>query len=376
MSIRTGVVGGGLIAQAVHLPNLARLEDQFELRALADPSERVRDALSSRFGLHGYADWREMVAGEQLDALVVCSPHATHAEVVLGGLDAGLHVLVEKPLCIDPADADRIAAARDRSGRVVQVGYMKRFDAAYEELLSNLPPLEGLRYVDVVTYDPWMAREPFVDIGALVAADDLPSVEQERIERLQIDQVEAVVGSATPHEAWVFAHVYLACLVHDVNLVHGVLEALGEPLPTVARSSSTWASVNAVAGAFELSNGALWNCAWMLLPQMEEFRETATLYFDDAVLGLEFPAPYLRNVPTRLVRRQRRANVYRTEEHDFYSSSYVRELEHFSACITAGEACRTPPEQSCVDLVALKDLFLVARESRDTRAVGSSPGRA
>jgi predicted dehydrogenase len=372
VTLRLGVVGGGLIAQAIHLPNLARLGHLFELRALADPSDRVRTAVAARYGIRPYADWRGMVGSEELDALVVCSPHATHAEVVLAALDAGLHVFVEKPLCIDPADAERIDAACAESSRVVQIGYMKRFDAAYEELVSDLPALDGLRYVDVITYDPWMAREPFVDAHVLVPADDLPAAERERVGRLQLEQVEAAVGSATPHEAWVFAHTYLACLIHDVNLVHGVLEAAGEPLPARSCTSSAWASGNAAAGTFELANGALWSCAWMLLPNVDEFRETATWYFDDAVLTLEFPAPYLRAAPTRLVRRRRDGDRYGTEDRHVYGSSYVRELEHFHDCVTAGDLCRTPPEQGRTDIVALRDLFVTARERRRIGAVAGA----
>ena len=72
------------------------------------------------------------------DAVLVCSPNETHAEVVLDALAAGAHVLVEKPLCLTERDAARIVTARDRAGLVVQVGYMKRFDPAYEALLDDL----------------------------------------------------------------------------------------------------------------------------------------------------------------------------------------------------------------------------------------------
>ena len=60
-------------------------------------------------------------------------------EVVLAALDAGLHVFVEKPMCITLADADAIIAARDRAGKVVQVGTMKRYDPASERMLESLP---------------------------------------------------------------------------------------------------------------------------------------------------------------------------------------------------------------------------------------------
>ena len=140
MTVRIGVVGGGLIAQAEHLPYLAALRDRFELAALAEPSRTVREALGARYGIAGlHADYRALIEAGGLDAIVVCSPAGTHAQVVLDALEAGLHVFVEKPMCITLDDADAIIAARDRAGKVVQVGTMKRYDPAVEAMLDEPP---------------------------------------------------------------------------------------------------------------------------------------------------------------------------------------------------------------------------------------------
>src|SRR5207244_13591040 len=114
----------------------------------ASPTRSVRERVGDRFGIrHRVATAEEAVAIDGLDAVVICAPNATHAGTVLAALDAGVHVLCEKPLCIAPADADAIVAARDRAGRVVQVAYNNRFDLAYERLVSELPDSTGaLRY--------------------------------------------------------------------------------------------------------------------------------------------------------------------------------------------------------------------------------------
>jgi len=123
VTVRVGVVGGGLVAQAMHLQYLATSGERFRLEAIAEPSRTVREALAARYGIPAaVAGHRELLERGGLDAVVVCSPAATHAEVVLDALEAGLHVFVEKPLCITLADADAIVAARDRTGKVVQVG--------------------------------------------------------------------------------------------------------------------------------------------------------------------------------------------------------------------------------------------------------------
>src|SRR5262249_4727575 len=117
LSVRIGVVGGGLVAQAMHIPNLAARPDLFRLAALAEPSETGRAALGRRSGSAGlHAASRGLLEAGGLDAVLIASPAGTHAEVVLSTLAAGLHVFVEKPMCITLADADAIAAARDRAG--------------------------------------------------------------------------------------------------------------------------------------------------------------------------------------------------------------------------------------------------------------------
>src|SRR5437763_2329541 len=170
--LRVGVIGCGMIAQAEHLQNLLQLSDRFEIAALADPSATVREAMAARYAVtNAYEDYRALVDGAGLDAVVVSAPAATHAEITCAALEAGLHVFVEKPLCITLADADRIVAGRDRAGRVVQVGYMKRHDPAWQRMLAELPAsAEDLRYIGVTCRDP--ARVLFFAEGDIAKRTD------------------------------------------------------------------------------------------------------------------------------------------------------------------------------------------------------------
>ena len=108
--LRVGVVGAGMIAQVEHIPNLLALRETFELVGVADPSHTVRSALAERHGI-GVFPTLDVLLEEPLDALVVAVPDALHADTVLAGLDAGLHVFCEKPLCFTEREAAEIAAA-------------------------------------------------------------------------------------------------------------------------------------------------------------------------------------------------------------------------------------------------------------------------
>ena len=254
----------------------------------------------------------ELIAQGRAGAVLVCSPDATHAEIVLDSLAAGLHVLVEKPLCLTTEDADRIIAARDRSDKVVQVGYMKRFDPAYEAL----EPPDELLHVATTTYDPGLAAE-FGPPGAV----DRP------------------------------ADPFLGALIHDVNAIHGLI-GTGKAIDGFARPDG-----RAAGGTVALDNGVRWTLAWLRIDGLGDFHQHLALYGRDDVRELEFPAPYLHQAPT-VYRHRTHGGV--TREQRSWQEAYVRQLEHFHDCVTAGAPCRTPPEQARADIELLTRLRKLA----------------
>ncbi|MDQ2966974.1 MAG: Gfo/Idh/MocA family oxidoreductase [Actinomycetota bacterium] len=358
MSLRIGVVGGGLVAQAEHLHYLAHMWDRFELVAVADPSATVRNSLQQLYDLEAtYADHEQLLEGTTLDAVVICSPAQTHAEATLAALDRGLHVFVEKPMCITLADADRIIEAQRRTGKVVQVGYMKRFDPAFERMLESMPPsAESLRYVSVVVHDPEF--EPFFGPGEIARGADIPAEVLEAGRGQTCAQVREAVGADTPDVVTAFEGSFLGSLVHDLNLVHGLLGSLGEPLPAEVIDGDWWNEGRAVTGSLRLANGARCDTAWIQLLETYEYRESISFFFAEEVHTLAFPSPWLKQSPTRyeVSRARNRARV--GESFESYEESFARELAHFHECIVNGTECRTPPEQARLDIAVLTEMFL------------------
>jgi predicted dehydrogenase len=358
--LRIGVVGGGLVAQAMHLHYLKHQTERFDLVALADPSATVRESLQQLYNFEAtYADHRELLDGTKLDAIVICSPSQTHAEVTLAALDRGLHVLVEKPMCITLGDADRIVEARDRTGKVVQVGYMKRHDPAWQHMLENLPDsAESLRYLRVVAHDPEF--EPFFGPGEIFRGDDIPAEVIEAGREQMRAQVKEAVGAATPEIVTALEGSFLGSLVHDVNLVHGLLERMGEPLPAEVIGGDWWNEGRAVTGSVRLANGSRWDSAWIQLLDVFDYRESVALYFAEEVHTLSFPSPWLKQSPTvyEVSRRDDRTRLAKVFES--YEESFARELAHFHDCVVNGVECRTPPEQARLDIDVLTQMFLKA----------------
>jgi predicted dehydrogenase len=364
VSLRIGVVGGGLVAQAMHLHYLAHMRDRFALVAVADPSETVRESLRDLYNLEStHADHRGLLEEASLDAVIICSPAQTHAEAVLDALDHGLDVFVEKPMCITLADADRIVAARERTGKVVQVGYMKRHDRAWERMLEGMPgSAESLRYVSVVVHDPEF--DPYFGPGEIARGDDIPAdVLEAGREQLKAQVMEAV-GADRPEVLTAFEGSFLGSLVHDLNLVHGLLERLGEPLPAEVIGGDWWNEGRAVTGSLRLTNGARCDAAWIQLLDAFEYRESISFFFAEEVHTLAFPSPWLKQYPTRYEVSRRGDRAREAESFESYEESFARELAHFHDCIVSGTECRTPPEQARLDMAVLTEMFLQAG-SRD-----------
>jgi predicted dehydrogenase len=125
--IGTGGLGGGRVGQ------IDRREDT-QLVAISDPNP---DAMSrftqDRPDLKGYADWRELLDKEDLDAVIVASPHTTHTDQVRTALEHGLHVMVEKPMTTTAADARALIELSEKQGKVLAIGYQRHGEARYRE---------------------------------------------------------------------------------------------------------------------------------------------------------------------------------------------------------------------------------------------------
>lgn len=126
--LRIGIIGVGGIAQGAHIPGYKELGDQVKLVACADVNvERARQ-VAERFGIDtAYEDYREMLEKEELDAVSVCTPNKFHAPATVAALEAGCHVLCEKPPALSAAEARLMVDTAAQVGKVLTFGLHYRF---------------------------------------------------------------------------------------------------------------------------------------------------------------------------------------------------------------------------------------------------------
>jgi len=356
--LRIGVIGAGTVAQVMHLPNLARMTDRFALAGVFDPSAKVRGYVAGRFGVPVFAEVDALLAAP-LDAVVVCSPDALHGEQVQAALAAGLHVFCEKPLAYGGEDIAAMIAARDAADRVLQVGYMKRFDPAYERLLELLPP-EGaeLLQVSVEVLDP--DAGPFIQHHDWRMGDDLPAALGAGLETKKRAQAEAAVGRPLDDLAYRgFCGPYASSIIHDVNAVHGLLDRLGLGTGEVVGAAFYAGGFGGQATVRIGGSEALWTMSHLTAPSLPHYDERITLVFESVSFDLNFPSPWLANAPTGLtVRRGKGPELVTETIRCGYAEAFVEQLRGFHAAVTAGAPVRNTAEAAARDMALLKAMTL------------------
>lgn len=125
--IKIGIVGVGTISE-MHL-NAYLGNPDVQIHAICDLNIDRARAMAQRYGAaEAYADYREMFAASGIAAISICTWNNTHEPIAVAALQAGLDVLIEKPLCTTVEAALRMEAAVQETGRMLQIGYVRRFD--------------------------------------------------------------------------------------------------------------------------------------------------------------------------------------------------------------------------------------------------------
>ncbi len=149
--LRVGVLGAGQIAQAAHFESCTKAKNA-ELFAICDVAEDLRERMALTHGARKtYADYNKMLADPEVDAVIIATSDAFHVPASLRALAAGKHVLCEKPLGITVAEVEELGRAVKTSGKVLQVGHMKRFDPGLEAAKQFITSEMG----DLVAFKAW-----------------------------------------------------------------------------------------------------------------------------------------------------------------------------------------------------------------------------
>ncbi|MFO0891240.1 MAG: Gfo/Idh/MocA family oxidoreductase [Isosphaeraceae bacterium] len=135
--IDTVVVGYGLAGRAFHCP-LIRRQPELKLQGIVARDPAIRVEACREWGAKGYASLDEALDDPRTRLVVIATPHNTHAELACRALEAGRDCVVDKVMALTTAEADRMIAARDASGRMLSIFHNRRWDWDFATVASVL----------------------------------------------------------------------------------------------------------------------------------------------------------------------------------------------------------------------------------------------
>src|SRR6185369_11596584 len=154
MPLRTAVIGvGHLGRQHARIHSDLAAEGLTESVLVCDLDEEIARQVSSARNVEWTADWREVIG--QVDAVSLAVPTEAHCEIAVELLSAGIHVLVEKPIARTLAEAEQMIAAAAKSGALLQVGHLERFNPA---LVALRPHVRSPVYFEIHRVGEFTAR--------------------------------------------------------------------------------------------------------------------------------------------------------------------------------------------------------------------------
>jgi len=126
--LKVGVIGCGAISVQKHLPAIAKI-DEAEVTAFYDIVPEKAEKLREEFGAQGaktYTDYRELLKDGSIDVVHVCTPNRSHSPITVAALEAGKHVMCEKPMAVSYEEAKKMTDAAKRTGKLLTIGCQYR----------------------------------------------------------------------------------------------------------------------------------------------------------------------------------------------------------------------------------------------------------
>jgi myo-inositol 2-dehydrogenase/D-chiro-inositol 1-dehydrogenase len=169
--VRVGLLGTGRIGQ-VHALSIAA-NPNVELTYVADVFIDGAKKVADQFGGKVTADPAEVFASGEVDAVIVAAPTPTHVDLISAAIDAGVHVLCEKPIDLDIARVETLREKANGAKTLVSLGFNRRFDQQFNEIHARTAAGEigNLEQLTIISRDPAPAPKAYLEVSGGIFRD-------------------------------------------------------------------------------------------------------------------------------------------------------------------------------------------------------------
>jgi predicted dehydrogenase len=354
--VRVGFIGVGGIAQLSHFPMIRDLPDKFSIEACYDISPSLCAAIAKKYNIPKvYESEDALLADKDIDAVLVLTSDPLHCKMALKAIEAGKHVFIEKPVCMNSADVLKLMEAEARHPEVrVMVGYMRRYSPAFlkakELLAADSRPVKYIRFRDIICEGGFYTGQTFRPLRSR-GLSDLPQGALEEIQRMKYAQHSVALGEdATEMQR----NAYQMLLGLGCHSFAAVRELVGLPKEVKAILTSgngthfvSLLQYDGFIGTYEMINDQ----------DVVQFDASIEIYQGDRLISIKYDTPYLRYLPSTLrvtesTKDDTKTTLYGPDYHD----PFKNELIHFHDCIENGTKPKTCLQDSLQDIVLFQKM--------------------
>lgn len=186
--LRTAVIGAGSLGrQHARIHAALAAEGSSEFAAVCDINEQTARTVSEERKTDWTTNWADLIG--RIDAASIAVPTESHCEIACGLLEAGIHVLVEKPISRTLAEADQMIRAAEQGNAILQVGHLERFNPA---MLALRPHVRKPVYFEIHRVGEFTARSLDIDVVLDLMIHDLDIVQWLVGEDVEVTNIHAV----------------------------------------------------------------------------------------------------------------------------------------------------------------------------------------
>jgi len=311
-TLKVGVLGAGQIAQAAHFESCTKARNA-DLFAICDVADDLRERMAITHGAQKtFNDYDEMLADPGVDAVIIATADAFHVPASIRALEAGKHVLCEKPVAIGLDEALALAEAVKKSGLTFQIGHMKRFDAGL---------MAAKHFIDTEMGEPIALKAWYCDSTHRYPMTDA-------VQPLIVSSVNARKPSGNPKAD--LKRYYM--LAHGSHLVDTARYFGGDIVAVTAKLSDT-KGVYCWFVDVEFANGCLGHLDLTVAVRMD-WHEGFQIYGQNgSVIGKTYNPWYYKSSDVEIF-REKEGGTFRPLGEDGHF--YRRQLEGFADTILNG----------------------------------------
>lgn len=343
--LKVGIIGVGGIAKGAHIPGYLNLSDKVEIYALCDIKPERAEKRAKELGVeHVFTDFHDLVAMKEIDVVSVCTSNYAHAPATIAALEAGKHVICEKPMARNAQEAEEMVKAYKKSGKILTIGYQWRFDSDIQALKERIQYGEfgdiyfakaiATRRRGVPAHGDFLNLEkqgggPLVDIGT--HALDLT------LYLMDNHDPEVVLGSS-----------------YNAIAKNGPLNNWGNYTP------DEYEVEDAAFGLVKMKDGATLSLetGWVMNITEDEI-------FGTEIYGSKAGAVFHYGKPLTVVSEEyNRINVSQVVRRNLNISNYHAEIEHFIDCVINGKEPLVKPEEALA-VMKIQDAIYRSQETKE-----------